>query len=111
MNFVDPLGLEMYRHGYNTKPLGQQWGGFVNIVSDKLFPQRTPTEIQAAQQVYYNDITGRLNDAAGMALLYGKAEKALVVQPRYLFWTYVVTRELPPFWPPLTPLESNDPCK
>ena len=102
----------MYRHGYNTKPLGQQWGEFVKIVSDKLFPQRTPAEIQAAQQAYYKDIAGRLNDAAGLGLLYGKAEKALVVQPMYLFWTYVITRELPPLWPPLTPLELNDdPCK
>lgn len=38
VNAVDPWGLEMYRHGYNTKSLSQQWGEFTNIVSGKLSP-------------------------------------------------------------------------
>ena len=30
VNAIDPLGLEMYRHGYAPKPLGQQLGEFGN---------------------------------------------------------------------------------
>ena len=85
INMIDPFGLEMYRPGYNTKPIGQQWAEFSNIISDQLFPKRSPAAIQAAQQIYYKDIAGRLDNAAGLGLLYGKAEKLLVVQPRYFF--------------------------
>jgi len=36
INAIDPLGLEMYRHGYDPKPFGQQLKEFVNIVTDQL---------------------------------------------------------------------------
>ena len=99
VNWVDPWGL-FVKHLFEDK--------FPSWLRDK----RSDAERESAHQKYNEDLKGRLNDAAGLGLLYGKVEKALVVQPRYLFWTYLVTRELPPFWPPLTPLELNDdPCK
>jgi hypothetical protein len=31
VNYIDPLGLMMYRNGYDTKPIGQQFGELVNV--------------------------------------------------------------------------------
>jgi len=42
INLIDPLGLEMYRHGYNPKPLGQQLREFGNLLKPSFVREVDP---------------------------------------------------------------------
>jgi RHS repeat-associated protein len=42
INFFDPDGLEMYRHGYNPKPLGQQLREFGNLIKPSFVGEVDP---------------------------------------------------------------------